>query len=70
MRELMGKALPSLTQSHSTSGNSYLCPGRKSRGRGEEGKQRKEEEAEIINSSQILAFDQVVCSEMRDREGG
>lgn len=66
----MGKALPSLTQSGSTSGNSYLCPGRKSRGRGEEGKQRKEEEEEIINGCQILAFDQVVWSEMRGQEGG
>lgn len=70
MRQLVGKALPSLTQSGSTSGNSYLCPGRKSRGRGGEGRQRKVEEEVIINGSQILAFDQVVWSEVKGQEVG
>lgn len=53
-----------------------MCPGRKSRGRDGEGRGRKEEEEEeaeeeeIINGSQILAFDQVVWSEARGQEMG
>ena len=70
MRELVGKAPASLTQSGSTSGSSYLCPGRKSSLRGGEGRQRKEEEEVIVNGSQILAFDQVVWSEVKGQEVG
>lgn len=66
----MGKAPASLTQSGSTSGSSYLCPGRKSSLRGGEGRQRKEEEEVIVNGSQILAFDQVVWSEVKGQEVG
>lgn len=48
-----------------------MCPGRKSTGRdgeGEGGRKRRREE--IINGSQLLAFDQVVWSEVRGQEIG
>lgn len=45
-------------------GKSYLWPGRKARGIGGEGVREKE----LINGSQILAFDQVVWSEVSSQE--